>query len=103
VAGAAAHDEGGRRLREAKEPSEIEIAAIEDVHGARFDRNQVQAMHIVQEGVGDAHQRGNRSAQVQERVQLDAAFAGSIRGPREETQTELDHRRVEGKDRLLER
>ena len=89
-------------MREAIQTLEIDVAAIHHVEGARFDRQQVEHVHIVHFPVGNVDKAGNVATQVEQRVQLDSSFLAAKLGPREQTQTQVDRCRVEGIDGLLE-
>ncbi len=52
--------------------------------------------------VGNVNEAGNAAPQVDQRVQLHGALAATRLRPRKQTQTQIDGRRIEGVDRLLE-
>ena len=66
---------------EAVETLEVEVAAVHDVERARLGNQHVEDIDIVQFAVGDVDKARNRSAQVEQRVQLDGRFGGAKLGP----------------------
>ena len=79
----ARHEESAR-LVQAIQSGEIDVAAIHDVERTRFDRQMIEDRDIVHFPVGNMDKTGNVAAQIQQRVQLDGAFATAKRGPRKQ-------------------
>jgi hypothetical protein len=98
---AAGHKEG-TALREAVEALEIDVAPVHHIEGARLDRQQVENRHVVHFSVGNMHETRNAAAQIEQRVQLDGSLLAAKLGPREQAQAEVDGRRVEGIDSLIQ-
>ena len=95
-----ARHEERRLLGEAGEPREVDIAAIHDVARTRFGQEGVEGGHIGALSGRNLHHGGDRTAQVDQRVQLDRRIAAAIVRPRKDRQTEFDDRGVEGVDRV---
>src|ERR1044072_8938642 len=62
----------------------------------------VESLDIVHFSAGNKDKTGNVAAQVDQRVQFDGSLAPTKSCPRKKCQTEIDGRRIEGIDRLLE-
>src|SRR5271169_3528182 len=91
-----ARDEEASRLIERIEPLEVQVTPIHDVEGASLDEQQVQHIDVVHLAVGDVDEGGNRSPQVEQRVQLHGRLGGAKRRPREHRQAQIDGRGIEG-------
>ena len=63
-------DEEGQRLGHPCESREVEVAAIHDVDRPRFDGKMVEDVHIVHQALRERDEGRNRSAQIEQRVQL---------------------------------
>ena len=74
----------------------IEIAAIEDIDGARFDGNLIEDVDLVDLSVGYDDHRGNSAPQIKKGMQLDSALALSKDGPGEKRQTQVDGGSIQG-------
>ena len=59
----------------------VQVAAIHHVEGPSFDGQEIQHIHFVQRAIADVNARGDRTAQVEPRVQLDGPFGGAKRSP----------------------
>ena len=79
---------------------EVDVAAVHDVEGARLEDQRIEERHIGGLPVGDGHERRDVAPQVEQRVELDRRLGPAEAGPREQGQTEVDRRRIEGVDRL---
>jgi hypothetical protein len=69
--------------------------AFDIVERARLDRQIVEGGHIVHFPVRNVDKTRNVAAQVEQRVQLDRAFAAAKLRPRKQVQTQVDRRGVE--------
>ena len=101
--GAAADDKEGAREVEAAEATEVDIAAVHDVEGARFRNQDIEHLIIGAFAVGDVDEAGNGAAQVEQRVQLDGALGLLKVRPGKDREAEVDGRGIESIDGLLER
>ena len=63
-----AGDEEGSGLMHSVQPHEVQIAPVHDVETARLDKKDVQHIDIVQLAIADVDKRGNRAAQIQQRM-----------------------------------
>jgi len=81
---------------------EVHIRAVEQVERAGFENERIQPQHVV--GTRRAHfdLHGNRTTQVELRVQLDTRFGRTKLGPRKKLQRQIDGRRVQRVDRLVQ-
>ena len=95
-------DEEGAHQVQFVQPPEIQIRAIHQVKRARFDRQFVEPLDVVSLPVGDVNKAGNRSFQIEQRMQFDCRFGGSKRRPRIHRQTQIDRCRVERIDRCVQ-
>src|SRR5580658_888135 len=74
-----ARDEETSRLIQRIEPLEVQVTPIHDVEGAGLDKQQVQHIDVVHLAVGDVDEGGDRSPQVEQRVQLHGRLGGAKR------------------------
>jgi hypothetical protein len=95
-------DEESHLVCETEESSEVDVAAIHDIEGARLDEQIVEKMNIVHETACNAYKAGNGAFQVHQRVHLDGAFVSAELRPRKQCQTQVDGRRVERISRVIE-
>lgn len=84
------------------EPLQILVAPVHDVVGTGFWREFVQCLNIVAFTVGYVDKRRDRSAQVDQRVQLHGGLGSVELGPRKQFQTEIDGCRIQRVNRLRE-
>ena len=90
-----ARDEEAARLIHRVEPLKVQVPPIHDVEGAGLDKQQVQHIDVVHLAVGDVDESGDRSPQIEQRVQLHGRFGGAKQRPRERGQAQIDGRRIE--------
>jgi hypothetical protein len=95
-------DEESHARLEAVKSSEIDIAAIHGVEGARFDREMVESVNIVHFAVGNVDKTRDVAAQIDQGVEFDSSFASAELCPREEGEAEIDSGGIEGVDGLLQ-
>lgn len=89
-------DEKGTGLMDQEQPSKIEITPIQQIVGAGFDLQVIQGVDLVHLAVADVDERRNRTAQVQQCVQLDRRLVLTKRRPRIHRQTQIDGGCIEG-------
>ena len=77
--------ESGRQDK-AREPLEIQTAAIHPIKGARLQDQFVQDPHIGRFALGNRNKRGEGAAQIQQRVQFDRRFGPTETRPRKQVQ-----------------
>jgi len=82
-------------------PFEINVAAIHDIEGSGFRHDLVQHVDVMHLAIGNANERRNVAAQVQQRVHLDGSFASPEPGPRKQRQTQIDGCRIQSIQALL--
>ena len=80
----------------------MQIAAVHHINGAGLRNQNIQDIDIVQLGLGNIDKGRNASAQIQERVQLDAGLGFSESRPREQRQAQIDRAGIQGIDGLVE-
>ena len=95
-------DEEGVGLMNDKQSLEIQVAAIEQVIGARLDIQQVQGVDLVRLAVADVNECGDGAAQVQKGVQFDSRLVGAKRCPRINRQAQVYRRGIEGVDGCIQ-
>ena len=84
------------------EAGKIQIAAIYDIDGPQFDDQLVEDIDIVNFPCGDDHHRRDVPMQIQKGMEFYCPFAFPELGPGEKGQTEVDGRRIQGIDRLIQ-
>ena len=97
-----AGDEESHVGLKAVESGEIDIAAVHDVEGACFHEEMVEGFDIVHFPVGNMDKTGNVATQIDQGMELDRRLASAEFRPREEGQTKVDGRGIEGVDRLIQ-
>src|SRR5713226_6742456 len=98
---ATGHEEAAS-LVEAIEALEVDEATIHDVESAGLGQQLVEDVDLVHLAITDVDESWNVAAQIQQRVQLDGRLGRTERRPRKYRQTEIDGRRVERIDGLLQ-
>ena len=88
-------DEKGRRLLDAVQPRKVQVAAIHDVDGARFEQEFVEDVHVVHAAGRDNNDSGNVAAHIQQGAQLHGTLAFSKRGPGKQRQTQVYGGRIQ--------
>lgn len=78
-----ANNERSMGLVQCMQPTKIQIGPIHQVQRARFRQQGIQQVHIMDAGRGNPGAGGDRTAQVQERVEFHGAFGRAKLGPRE--------------------
>ena len=84
------------------EARKIEIAAIHDVDGPRFDDQLIEGVDIVNLPRGNDYDGWYVPMQIQEGVDLHRSFAFAERCPGKESQTQIDGCRIQDVNRLLQ-
>jgi len=75
---------------------EIDIGPIHDIERAGLDREKIENGDVVGLSVRNQHETRDIAAQVHQGVQLHRPFVFAKSRPREQAQTEIDRRAVEG-------
>ena len=83
-------------------PRKIHIAAIHHIERSGFENQLIQHGHIALFPLGNRDHRRNRAAQIQQRVELDRRLGGTKPRPRKQTQAEINRRRVQRVNGLLQ-
>jgi hypothetical protein len=95
-------DEKHAVLLKGVEPGEVQIATIHDVKSSGFEGQLVEDPDIVRFPLRHMDKSGDRASQIEKGVEFDSPLAFAKLGPGKERQTQVDRRRIEGKDRFLE-
>ncbi len=77
------------------QPSEVQVAAIQDVEGPGLDDELIEDVHVVHPARRDEQHAGDIAPQVQQRVQLHGRLARAELGPGEQGQAQVDDRGVQ--------
>ena len=85
-----------------EQPSKIQIAPVHDVEGARFERQDVEHVHIAEFAVADMDERGDCPSQIQQRMHLHTRLSRAKWRPIEQTQTHVDGGGVQRADGGIE-
>src|SRR5437867_777978 len=89
------NDKVGQGLLKTVKTLEIDIAAIHNDIGARLRNNTIQRLDVRNFAVSDVDEDGNRTLDVDHRVQFHSALGATEAGPRKQRQTQVDGRRVQ--------
>jgi hypothetical protein len=81
---------------------EIQIPTVDDIKGSWFEDQLIEDVDVVNFAMGNNHEGGNTSPEVQESVKFHCAFVGSEFGPRKKRQTQIDGGGVQGVGRLIQ-
>ncbi len=100
--GLGARDEEGLRLMQDIESGEVDIAPIHDIEAACLEGHLVEDVHIVQLAIRNMDEGRNIAPQIEERMEFDCTFVCAKARPGKERQTQVDSRRIEGIDRMLQ-
>ena len=95
------HEEGSGSDNEIHAP-EVQVSTIHHVEGPRFEKQVVEPSHVVLACLGDEDAGGNGTSQVDLRVDLDSRFGLSKIGPREQRQRQVDSRRVQSVNGIVD-
>src|SRR5690554_2314424 len=82
--------------------SEIQIAAIHNVEGARLRDKQIECVDIVDLAFGNMDKRGDIAPQIHQRMEFDGPLGAAKMGPGEDGKTKIDGRGIERIDRVGE-
>ena len=85
-----------RALLNPKQPSKVEITAIENIKGSGFESKQVQNIHVVNIARRDVDPARYIATQVQQGVCLDGGFACAETRPGKKGEAKADGGRIEG-------
>jgi len=89
-------------LSDAVETGKIEVASIHDVESTRLENEIVEPVHLVNVSGRDVNHAGNRSAQIEQGVDLDRRLGRAKARPRKHAQAEIDRGGVEGVNGLVQ-
>jgi hypothetical protein len=85
-----------------EEPGEVHIAPIEDIESARLWKEIVQDPHIVRFSICHLDKRGDRTPQVEKRMELDGPLARAEKSPGKKGQAKVDRGGIESVDGVHE-
>ena len=91
-----------RGLMDFVQTRKVEIATIHNVDGSEFEDQPVEDVDIVNFSRGNDDDGRDVPMQIQKGVEFDRALAFSEFRPREQSQTQVDGRRIQGIDRLIQ-
>lgn len=83
------------------ESGEVQKAAIHNVEGARFQRDHIQDVDLVEFSVGDMDKARDIAPQVEQGMETDGPFCLSEACPGKEGQAQVDRRGIQGINRVL--
>lgn len=86
----------------AGQPSEIDVSAIHYIEGSSLEDDPIQGVDIVDLSLGDRHECGYRSVQVDHGVELDRGLPLSKAGPRKEAHAQVYRGSVDSVDHLVD-
>ena len=95
-------DKECRRSVDLVEAGKIQIAAIHNIDGPKLDDQPVEDIDIVNFSSGDYYHRRNVPMQIQKGMEFDCPLALPELGPGEKGQTEVDGRRIQRINRLIQ-
>ena len=95
-------DEEGANSGYPRQSREIHVSAVEQVKRPGFENQCTLPQHVVGTRGADFDGQGNRTAQIELCVQLNARFGRTELGPRKKLQRQVDGRRVQRVDRLVQ-
>lgn len=95
-------DKEGPALMKSIEPGVVQISSVQDVERTRLDREHIEDSNIVRFPFCNIDKRRDGTPQVEEGMEFDGAFPLSKKGPRKKRQAQIDRRRIEGVNRVLE-
>src|SRR5678815_1299427 len=95
-------DKESTGLMDPIQSSKMQVAAVEQISGARFPDQLIHDQRIVNSATGDDHNCRNVAAKIEQRMELHRGFAATKLCPREKRQTQVDDRRVKCIDGLHE-
>ena len=85
-----------------EEPGIVQIGTVQDVEGARLQRENVEDSDIVRFPFCYMDKGRDGASQVEEGMELDGAFAFAELGPRKKREAQVDRGGIEGEDCFLE-
>ena len=95
-------DEKHSVLMKRVESEEVQIRPIQDIEGSGLKREIIEDPDIVRSSFCHMDKRGDRSTQVEKRMEFDGALAFAESGPREKRQAQVDRGGIEGVNCVLE-
>src|SRR5262245_13515014 len=96
--GSGTGNEEALALMEPVEPLEVEVSAIHNIEGTRLGDEHIEDVDVVQFAIGNMDETGNRSAQVEQRVEFERRFGRTKLGPRKQRQAQVDGSSIQGID-----
>lgn len=96
------HDEVGLRIVKLVQAVEVNVSTIHDIDAAGLGRDLVENIDVMHASLGDADENGDRTAQVDHRVHLDSSLGCTKVCPGKQRQTQVDRRRVQGVNHLVD-
>jgi len=96
------YHEETRSLMNSIQTSEVDIAAIHDIHSAGFDYEMIEDIDIVNASVSNDNHCGNTAPQIQKGMHLDRSLPFAEYCPREQGKTQIDCGGIQGIDCLIQ-
>ena len=84
------------------QPTEIQVAPIHHIEGARLEGQHVQHIDLVGLAVGNMDERRDVAAQIQQGMQSDRCLGGAKRRPWKQGQTQIDGRGIQRVDGIAQ-
>lgn len=97
-----AREEEGSGEMKRIQAQKVEISTIEYVLGSWIYRNLVEGCHLVPVSLVQTGEYRNVVPQIEQHLQLDRGLIALPPGPREQRQTQLDQRRIQGEQVRLQ-
>src|SRR5260370_35460297 len=89
------NDEESQRQVETIETREIDVAAIHDDERTRLGQNDIEEIDLVEQRLGNGDKHWECAVNLEQGVELDAAFGPAELGPGKERETKIDGGGVE--------
>ena len=95
------HEEGRGHVN-LEESLEVHVSAIHDIEGSSFEHDFIENADVVDLSVRNRDEHGDRTTQVDQRMEFDGGFSSLKTGPGKQTHTEVDRGRIQGVDDLVD-
>ena len=96
------HHEVGLCVVQPVQSGEVNVSTIHDIDAPRLGADLIEDVDVMHAPFGDADKHWDRAAQIDHRVHLDGGFGGTKIGPRKQRQAQIDGRRIQGVNHLVD-
>lgn len=96
------YDKVGVRAVDSKEPSKVEVSAVEDIDASSFKENPIHEVNVMNRSLCNLHENRDRTSQVNLSVEFNRGFSPTKMSPWKHRQTKINRGGIDGINHLVD-